>query len=93
MLYLPSLVSMIHIITYLDGWVLSLISSYLKVFSHQCYYLISTYIFQELNHLRAVAILMTFIMVVSVLTSIAIIRRILMATSVLKASVASKFYM
>lgn len=39
---------------------------------------------RELNHLRAVAILMTFIMVVSVLTSIAIIRRILMATSVLK---------
>ncbi|CAN0912119.1 Choline transporter protein 1 [Linum grandiflorum] len=41
---------------------------------------------RELNHVRAVAILMTFIMVVSVLTSIAIARRILMATSVLKAS-------
>ncbi|KAK8478285.1 hypothetical protein V6N13_087946 [Hibiscus sabdariffa] len=39
---------------------------------------------RELNHLRVVAILMTFVMVVSVLTSIAIIRRILMATSVLK---------
>ncbi|XP_039040445.1 choline transporter protein 1-like [Hibiscus syriacus] len=39
---------------------------------------------RELNHLRAVAILMTFVMVVSVLTSIAIIRRIIMATSVLK---------
>ncbi|GMI79469.1 choline transporter-like 1 [Hibiscus trionum] len=39
---------------------------------------------RELNHLRAVAILMTFVMVVSVLTSIAIVRRILMATSVLK---------
>ncbi|MBA0591234.1 hypothetical protein Gorai_019916 [Gossypium raimondii] len=40
---------------------------------------------RELHHLRAVAILMTFIMVVSILTSIAIVRRILMATSVLKA--------
>ncbi|GAV86096.1 Choline_transpo domain-containing protein [Cephalotus follicularis] len=39
---------------------------------------------RELTHLRAVAVLMTFIMVVSVLTSIAIVRRILMATSVLK---------
>ncbi|XP_050368467.1 choline transporter protein 1 [Argentina anserina] len=41
---------------------------------------------RELHHLRAVAVLMTFIMVVSVLTSIAIVRRILMATSVLKAT-------
>ncbi|MFQ6635415.1 hypothetical protein Gotur_012084 [Gossypium turneri] len=40
---------------------------------------------RELHHLRAVAILLTFVMVVSILTSIAIIRRILMATSVLKA--------
>ncbi|CAN1798140.1 Choline transporter protein 1 [Linum perenne] len=40
---------------------------------------------RELNHVRAVAILMTFIMFVSVLTSIAIARRILMATTVLKA--------
>ncbi|XVE50312.1 hypothetical protein DITRI_Ditri01bG0151900 [Diplodiscus trichospermus] len=39
---------------------------------------------RELNHLRAAAILMTFIMVVSILTSIAIVRRILTATSVLK---------
>ncbi|XP_017630408.1 choline transporter protein 1-like [Gossypium arboreum] len=39
---------------------------------------------RELHHLRAVAILMTFVMVVSILTSIAIVRRILMATSVLK---------
>ncbi|KAL1145853.1 hypothetical protein V6Z11_A11G328100 [Gossypium hirsutum] len=39
---------------------------------------------RELHHLRAVAILMTFVMVVSMLTSIAIVRRILMATSVLK---------
>ncbi|KAM1343460.1 hypothetical protein PS2_007595 [Malus domestica] len=41
---------------------------------------------RELHHLRAVAVIMTSIMVVSVLTSIAIVRRILMATSVLKAS-------
>ncbi|KHG10168.1 Choline transporter-like protein 2 [Gossypium arboreum] len=40
---------------------------------------------RELHHLRAVAILMTFVMVVSILTSIAIVSRILMATSVLKA--------
>ncbi|KAK5786760.1 hypothetical protein PVK06_041404 [Gossypium arboreum] len=39
---------------------------------------------RELHHLRAVAILMTFVMVVSILTSIAIVSRILMATSVLK---------
>ncbi|KAK7313039.1 hypothetical protein VNO77_37383 [Canavalia gladiata] len=39
---------------------------------------------RELTHIRAVTILMTFIMVVAILTSIAIIRRILMATSVLK---------
>ncbi|XP_062169834.1 choline transporter protein 1 [Alnus glutinosa] len=39
---------------------------------------------REIHHLRAVAVLMTFIMVVAILTSIAIIRRILMATSVLK---------
>ncbi|KAA3467637.1 choline transporter-like protein 2 isoform X1 [Gossypium australe] len=37
---------------------------------------------RELNHLRAAAILMTFIMVLSILTSIAIVRRILMGTSV-----------
>ncbi|MED6108155.1 Choline transporter protein 1, variant 2 [Stylosanthes scabra] len=39
---------------------------------------------RELTHLRAIAILMTFIMAVAILTSIAIVRRILMATSVLK---------
>lgn len=39
---------------------------------------------RELNHIRGVAVLVTFVMVVAVLTSIAIIRRILMATSVLK---------
>ncbi|KAM6584516.1 hypothetical protein CsatB_011518 [Cannabis sativa] len=39
---------------------------------------------RELNQLRGVTVLMTFVMVVAVLTSIAIVRRILMATSVLK---------
>ncbi|PQM34922.1 choline transporter-like protein 2 [Prunus yedoensis var. nudiflora] len=39
---------------------------------------------RELTHLRAAAVFMTFITVVAVLTSIAIVRRILMATSVLK---------
>lgn len=39
---------------------------------------------RELYHLRGVAVLMTFIMAVAILTSIAIVRRILMATSVLK---------
>ncbi|XP_020240179.1 choline transporter protein 1 [Cajanus cajan] len=39
---------------------------------------------RELTHIRAVTILMTFIMIVAILTSIAIVRRILMATSVLK---------
>ncbi|KAL5802830.1 hypothetical protein ACOSQ4_031135 [Xanthoceras sorbifolium] len=48
---------------------------------HDPYYNVSA---RELNHLRAVTVLMTFIMIVAVLTSIAIVRRILMATSVLK---------
>ncbi|XP_048129631.1 choline transporter protein 1 [Rhodamnia argentea] len=39
---------------------------------------------RELNHIRAVAVLMTSIMVVSILASLAIVSRILMATSVLK---------
>ncbi|KAA8523882.1 hypothetical protein F0562_010305 [Nyssa sinensis] len=39
---------------------------------------------RELNHLRAVAVLMTIVMIVAILSSIAIVRRILMATSVLK---------
>lgn len=39
---------------------------------------------REVNHLRGVTILMTVIMVISVLSSIAIVRRILIATSVLK---------
>ncbi|KAK7833485.1 choline transporter protein 1 [Quercus suber] len=42
---------------------------------------------REIHHIRAVAVLMTFIMIVAVLTSIAIVRRILMATSVLKAKI------
>ncbi|XP_031406693.1 choline transporter protein 1 [Punica granatum] len=48
---------------------------------HDPYYRVSA---RELHHLRAVTVLMTFIMIVSVLASIAIVRRILMATSVLK---------
>ncbi|RZB77112.1 Choline transporter protein 1 isoform C [Glycine soja] len=39
---------------------------------------------RELTHLRVVTVLMTFIMLVAILTSIAVVRRILMATSVLK---------
>ncbi|KAK8944084.1 hypothetical protein KSP39_PZI008640 [Platanthera zijinensis] len=39
---------------------------------------------REINHLRAIAVLMTIVMIISILSSIAIIRRILMATSVLK---------
>lgn len=39
---------------------------------------------RELNHLRAVAVLMTLVTVIAILSSIAIVRRILMATSVLK---------
>ncbi|KAI4320743.1 hypothetical protein MLD38_034188 [Melastoma candidum] len=45
---------------------------------------------RELHHIQAIAVLTTFVMTLSVLTSIAIVRRILMATSVLKASVAAK---
>ncbi|ONK63978.1 uncharacterized protein A4U43_C07F20860 [Asparagus officinalis] len=39
---------------------------------------------RELSHLRAVAVLMTIVMIIAILASIAITRRILMATSVLK---------
>ena len=39
---------------------------------------------QEINHLHVAAVLMTIIMIIAFLTSIAIVRRILMATSVLK---------
>ncbi|KAK4781806.1 hypothetical protein SAY86_015908 [Trapa natans] len=48
---------------------------------HDPYYHVSG---RELHHLRVVAVLMTFIMIVSILASVAIVRRILMATSVLK---------
>nr|GMD84086.1 choline transporter-like protein 2 [Ipomoea batatas] len=50
---------------------------------HDPYYHVSA---RELNHLHAAAVLMTIIMVIAFLSSIAIVRRILMATSVLKAS-------
>ncbi|RVW93101.1 Choline transporter protein 1 [Vitis vinifera] len=40
---------------------------------------------RELTHLRVAAVIMTVVMITSVLSSIAIVRRILMATSVLKA--------
>ncbi|KAG0447820.1 hypothetical protein HPP92_028137 [Vanilla planifolia] len=39
---------------------------------------------REINHLHAMAVFMTIVMIISILSSIAIIRRILMATSVLK---------
>lgn len=45
---------------------------------------------QELNHLRAIAVLMTVVMIVAFLSSIAIVRRILMATSVLKVRITFK---
>ncbi|PSR96358.1 Choline transporter-like protein [Actinidia chinensis var. chinensis] len=48
---------------------------------HDPYYQVSA---RELKHLRAVAVLMTAVMIVSILSSVAIVRRILMATSVLK---------
>lgn len=48
---------------------------------HDPYYRVSA---RELSHLHAAAVLMTAIMIVAVLSSIAIVRRILMATSVLK---------
>ncbi|XP_057465301.1 LOW QUALITY PROTEIN: choline transporter protein 1-like [Actinidia eriantha] len=48
---------------------------------HDPYYQVSA---RELKHLRAVAVLMTVVMIVSILSSIAIVHRILMATSVLK---------
>ncbi|KAL1817875.1 hypothetical protein ACET3Z_020449 [Daucus carota] len=47
------------------------------------YYTVSA---RELNHIRVAAIFMTGVMIVAILSPIAIIRRILMATSVLKAS-------
>ncbi|KAK2992977.1 hypothetical protein RJ640_004489 [Escallonia rubra] len=50
--------------------------------AHDPYYNVSA---RELNHIRAAAVLMTVVMIVAILSSIAIVRRILMATSVLKA--------
>ncbi|KAI7733371.1 hypothetical protein M8C21_018623 [Ambrosia artemisiifolia] len=50
---------------------------------HDPYYHVSA---REQHHIRAAAFLMTCVMIVAVLSSIAIVRRILMATSVLKAS-------
>jgi hypothetical protein len=47
--------------------------------------IISSSIFiQEINHLHAASVLMTVIMILAFLTSIAIARRIMIATSVLK---------
>ncbi|KAL8205492.1 hypothetical protein R6Q57_009043 [Mikania cordata] len=48
---------------------------------HDPYYHVSA---REQHHIRAAAFLMTCVMIVAVLSSIAIVRRILMATSVLK---------
>jgi choline transporter-like protein 2/4/5 len=48
---------------------------------HDPYYHVAA---RELNHMRAAAVLMTAVMIVAILSSIAIVRRILMATSVLK---------
>ncbi|KAM7492601.1 hypothetical protein LguiA_035522 [Lonicera macranthoides] len=45
---------------------------------------------RELNHIHAAAVLMTIVMIVAILSSIAIVRRILMATSVLKASYSTR---
>ncbi|KAL0362697.1 UNVERIFIED_CONTAM: Choline transporter protein 1 [Sesamum calycinum] len=50
---------------------------------HDPYYHVSA---RELNHLHAAAVFMTVLMIVAFLSSIAVVRRILMATSVLKAS-------
>lgn len=47
--------------------------------------------FQEQNHIRAFGVFMTVIMVTSVLSSLAIVRRILMATSVLKVDIVKIF--
>ncbi|KAK4714754.1 hypothetical protein R3W88_020661 [Solanum pinnatisectum] len=48
---------------------------------HDPYYHVSA---REISHLHAAAVIMTAVMIISVLSSIAIVRRILMATSVLK---------
>lgn len=48
---------------------------------HDPYYRVSA---REVSHLHAAAVLMTVVMIVAILSSVAIVRRILMATSVLK---------
>ncbi|XP_073156048.1 choline transporter protein 1-like [Henckelia pumila] len=48
---------------------------------HDLYYHVSS---RAVNHLHLVAVLMTVVMIISLLSSIAIVRRILMASSVLK---------
>ncbi|XP_073299276.1 choline transporter protein 1-like [Primulina huaijiensis] len=48
---------------------------------HDPYYHVSS---RGVNHLHAVAVLMTVVMIISLLSSIAIDRRVFMATSVLK---------
>ncbi|KAL6535704.1 Choline transporter protein 1, partial [Orobanche hederae] len=48
---------------------------------HDPYYHVSA---RELNHLHAAAVFMTALMIIAFLSSIAVVRRILMATSVLK---------
>ncbi|KAM7498718.1 hypothetical protein LguiA_023132 [Lonicera macranthoides] len=50
---------------------------------HDPYYHVSA---RELNHMHAATVLMTVVMIIAFLSSIAIVRRILMATSVLKAT-------
>lgn len=49
-------------------------------------YLDSIMPFQAVNHLHVVSVLMTVVLIISLLSCIAIVRRILMATSVLKVS-------
>ncbi|KAF8413893.1 hypothetical protein HHK36_001887 [Tetracentron sinense] len=56
---------------------------------HDPYYHVSG---REQNHLHAAAVLMSIIMIIATLSSIAIVRRILMATSVLKASIVLKWF-
>lgn len=68
----------------LQGWVRDTKSLMFKAMINYC--LLNYYILQELNHIRVAAIFMTVVMIVAILSSIAIVRRILMATSVLKAS-------
>ena len=81
---LQSLVSVIPTTLSLQGWVWDTKSLMLKALD--IFLFLKCYILQELNHIRVAAVFMTAVMIVAILSSIAIIRRILMATSVLKAS-------